>query len=255
MRRFIARAYQALQYLLLALEHPALALEVLRLLLTERSYLREWLRLQEAAWLRQAGIRTVLDVGAYKGSFSYGVMRTLPQAHIYAFEPLPDHFAALKKLEGRARLKAFPVALGNAQGETSFHRSAFSASSSVLVMSAAHREAFPETAGGEEVRVALGRLDDYAAELALERPALLKVDVQGYELEVLKGALETLKAVDYALVEISLAPLYEGQPSFDAIYAFMDAQGFEYAGDFDQLLSRQDGRVLQVDAIFVRRGP
>ncbi|MQC27227.1 MAG: FkbM family methyltransferase [Chloroflexi bacterium] len=253
MRRLMSRIGKALSYFWMAVEHPRQALTIFGLLLTERSYLREWLRLAEAAWLRDAGVRTVIDVGAYKGSFSYGALKALPEAQVYAFEPLPEHFARLDRLAKNGRLKAFNVALGNAQGETRFHRNEFSASSSVLPMSDTHRAAFPETVRSDEVTVKLGRLDDYAGEMELRDMTLLKVDVQGYDFEVLKGAENTLKRVDFVLVEISLAPLYEGQANFDEIYEFLGERGFAYAGDFDQLRSRQDVRVLQVDGLFVRR--
>ena len=81
---------------------------------------------------------------------------------------------------------------------------------------------------------------------------LLKIDTQGYELEVLKGAARTLDRIDYILVETSFVPLYEGQANFRDVYAFLTGHGFEYAGSFEQMMSPLDGTVLQADGLFVR---
>ena len=67
-------------------------------------------------------------------------------------------------------------------------------------------------------------LDDYAKEIA--SIYLLKIDVQGFELEVLKGAIETLKKTDHIFVEAGIRPLYQGAPRFTDVYDFLADRGF-----------------------------
>jgi hypothetical protein len=88
--------------------------------------------------------------------------------------------------------------------------------------------------------------------LDLQSRVLLKIDVQGYDFEVLKGAQELLAQVDYVIVEIGVQLLYEQQASFEEIYDYLRGLDFIYAGDFDQLVSPKDGKVLQIDALFRR---
>ena len=80
----------------------------------------------------------------------------------------------------------------------------------------------------------------------------MKIDVQGYDFEVLKGAAGLLPQVDFVIVEIGVQLLYEQQASFEEIYDYMRSLGFVYAGDFDQLVSPKDGKILQIDALFCR---
>ncbi len=88
--------------------------------------------------------------------------------------------------------------------------------------------------------------------VAYATPVLMKVDVQGFELDVLAGAETTLQRVDVLIVETSMVELYERQPLFHEVYEFLRARGFVFAGSFDQILDPSGGAVLQADAIFLR---
>jgi len=220
-----------------------------------KAHLGELLKLNEhRKWLQSAAIRTVIDVGANAGQFSSAIRCFLPEAQIYAFEPLPDCYEALcRRLANRDRFQGFCTAVGAESGEVTFWRSEFSKSSSVLPMTKLHKEAFPWSKGATELKVPQCRLDDCLANMQLARNVLLKIDVQGYELQVLQGAGELLDEVKYALVEASFQKLYEGQGTFHQVYELMRAQGFDYAGNFEQLLSPVDSTILQADGLFVRR--
>jgi FkbM family methyltransferase len=219
------------------------------------AHLGELLKLNEhRKWLLSSGIQTVVDVGANAGQFSSAIRCFLPEAQIYAFEPLPDCYEALcRRLAKRGRFQAFCTAVGAGNGEVTFWRSEFAKSSSVLPMTELHKEAFPWTKGATELKVPQCRLDDCLDKMQLVRNVLLKIDVQGYELQVLQGAERLLQEVKYALVESSFQNLYQGQGAFHQVYDWMTAQGFDYAGSFEQLLSPVDGTILQADGLFVRR--
>ena len=243
---------KAWRYALAALGHPS---RIPRLLVhaARGVHLGELLNLQRG-WIRSAGIETVIDVGAHTGEFSSAIRAVLPEAYVYAFEPIPDCFPRIaKRLGPNGRFKAFPVALGERSGPVEFHRSSFTKSSSVLPMADLHRVAFPWSAGSERVTVQMKTLDDFLDEINMKPKVLLKLDVQGYELQVLKGATQTLKQVDYVLTEVSFRPLYEGQALFPDVFSFLTAGGFSFAGVLDQLRSPVDDLILQADAMFVRQ--
>lgn len=253
MRKLIHKFYKLLQFLVLALERPHQFFSILGMIVGNRAYLNELLRLHNADWLRQSDIHTVIDVGAYIGSFAFAARSILPEAQIYSFDPLPDNFARLAhQFRNDGKFKGFNVALGSRSGETSFYRNEFAASSSVLPMSREHQVAFPHTSQATEITVLVKRLDDLQSEMKLQGKVLMKIDVQGYDFEVLKGARELLPQVDFVIVEIGVQLLYEQQASFEEIYDYMRGLGFAYAGDFDQLVSPKDGKVLQIDALFRR---
>lgn len=206
-------------------------------------------------WLRRMGFRTVLDVGANTGQFVGEARKIAPDAFIYSFEPLRECFEALR--DGRRddpRFKAFHVALGEEPGEVTMHRNDYSQSSSLLPMAELHKRAFPETRNSTPEKVEVKRLDDVAAEFRIERPMLLKIDVQGFEAKVIAGAAETLKQADVIIVETGVEALYEGQALFDDVYRMLYDRGFRYRGNHNQLLSPDDGRVLQADAFFTPAG-
>jgi FkbM family methyltransferase len=212
-------------------------------------------RPKRLTWLDSFGFRTVLDVGANTGQFVDEARRFAPDAMIYSFEPLPDCYAELVARHGAdPKFRAFNFALGDAKGETTFHRSSYSQSSSMLKMAKLHVEAFPETAGGEEVTIPVDTLDNVRGTLDLRRPLLLKIDVQGFEDRVIRGATDLLAEVDVAVIEMSIEPLYEGQTLFDGVYRMMVDRGFVYRGNLLQLQHPADGRVLQVDGFFTRQG-
>jgi len=205
------------------------------------------------AWIKEKNISTLLDIGASVGDFALAAHAVFPNARIYAFEPLPDHFEILqKRLAATPGFQAFNVALGEQTGTTTFERSDCSNSSSILKMSAAHRAAFPETGKSQTTEVKIETLDNMAKKMEIRDPMLIKIDVQGYEDHVLKGGRQTLQRAEVIIVETSLEILYEGQPLFDDIFTLLKSWGFKYAGMFDQMLHPQSNRVLQVDAIFVR---
>lgn len=207
-------------------------------------------------WIRQSGIRTVIDVGAHQGEFSSAIRALLPDARIYAFEPLPDCCKILSQRLGANRPgQAFPLAIGRQPGAVTIWRCKYPKSSSVLPMAELHRASFPWTAENTPLTVEMNSLDSFDGQLRLAARVLLKIDVQGYEAEVLRGARNLLERIDFVLLEISFRPLYEGQASFKEIYELLQNAGFSYSGNLEQLLSPLDGSVLQADAFFVRRAP
>lgn len=206
---------------------------------------------QKWACLARYRPKTVLDIGANAGQFAELARWHCPAATIVCFEPLSECVRELQAKWGDdPRTRIVPVALGSRTGESVIHRSQFSPSSSLLPMGALHRAEFPHTAQTVEETIQLRRLDDLAPELDLQLPIVAKIDVQGYESEVLAGGAATLRRCAAVILELSNAPLYDGQPLFHDVYLRMRELGFAYRGNIDQLHSPADGRILQFDGLF-----
>ena len=253
LRRSLDLGRKAFTYSLSAMAQPLSIPFLLYQTLVRGVHVGEIVRLSRSRWFRSAGIQTVVDVGANTGQFASAVRALLPSATIFSFEPLPDCFQTLRRrLERYGRFKGFCTALGDTAGEVTFWRSGASESSSPLPMSSLHGRLFPWTRKTEQCTVRMGRLDDYLDDLVGERKIFLKIDVQGYERNVLLGGREFLKHVHMVLIEVGIDGLYEGQASFQEVYELMRELGFHYRGNLDQLLSSEDGRIVQVDALFAR---
>jgi len=197
--------------------------------------------------------RSVLDVGANVGQFAVAVAVLMPQARIDCFEPLPFCVQRLRANTRRFdRVTVHELALGNREGEIPFHVNSHSHSSSVLPLASAHTEAFPHAVETGVIPVKISTLDMIASVLDLQPPILLKLDVQGYEKETLLGGAQTLARVDYAVVETSFKPLYEGEAPFIELILLMEGLGFRFIGPVGWLPDAQIHTLLQIDALFQR---
>lgn len=246
---------KGIEYASLPFQYPKHFWTLSGKLLRDRTLVHELPRLTpHRRWLQARGIRTIVDVGGFVGSFAYAMRTILPEAQIYSFEPLDGNYEKLvRNLAPLGRFQAFHTALGEGAGSIDFYQNEFSASSSALEMADLHRQAFPETARQTKITVPVARLDDYLDRMTLEPPVLLKLDVQGYEAAVLRGAAGALARVDILTCELSFAELYAGQLLFDEMYTLLADHGFRFAGLLDSMTSPIDGSILQADGLFINR--
>ena len=128
-----------------------------------------------------------------------------------------------------------------------------SSSSSLLEMSAVQIQAAPHSAYIDTERVAITTLDRLREELV--RPGdrvYLKIDVQGFELEVIEGAHTVLPQVQVVDVELSLVPLYDGAPRLQDVHDALAASGFVLRSLSPVFVNPEAGQLLQVDGLFTR---
>lgn len=200
----------------------------------------------------QSGAATLIDIGANKGQFSLAFRARRPDAGIVAFEPLPDAADRFARLFGRdPRATLHRVALADVDGEAEFHVTNRGDSSSLLKPGAAQDAAF----GVREasiIRIPVRRLDRLVTLADMPRPILIKIDVQGAELGVLKGCAD-LELADFVYVELSFVELYEGQPLFGEVAAYLSGRGFDLAGVFNQVVTDEFGPT-QADFLFRSAG-
>lgn len=209
--------------------------------------------LDEVGWLLRRPGTVLYDIGAATGVYSLAAAKVATVAQVVAFEPLADSFAAL---EARARafphVRCFNLALGDENRDAEIHRSSWRNTSSFLPVGDLTRQEFPKAAtleADEVVRMA--RLDDVVAEHGLEPPDILKMDVQGLEDRVIRGAEQTLRQARLCLAEVSFRPLYDGAPLFDDVYPSLRELGFRLVA-FVSPLRASDGSTISIDGVFER---
>jgi FkbM family methyltransferase len=206
--------------------------------------------------MKNFNIRTVIDVGANQGQFARMISSFFPDAGLYCFEPLACPFRVLSawaQTQG-GRVRCFQMALGDVQGEVEMHlHMDHTPSSSFLEATERCHELYPQTQREKITKVYMTTLDEaLKGELErMPRDILLKLDVQGFEDRVLLGGQGVLAASRACILEVNLAPLYDGQATFLQLTQILYEAGLRYAGNLDQAYE-QNGRVVFLDAVFVR---
>lgn len=198
------------------------------------------------------GITTILDIGANDGNFAKDMAARFPKATIHSFEPLADCYARLETLSKEIpQIIPHNYALGAEGGETEIERNSFHPSSSLLPMTRLHETLYPKARGTVKERIAIARLDEVAQDLSLSDPLFVKIDVQGFERDVIRGGSATLKKASLIVVETSYLPLYESAPLFHETVALLAALGQSYMGAYQVHHSNRTGRPIYEDAVFV----
>lgn len=209
---------------------------------------------RRARLMRALQVDVVIDVGANSGQFASELRSAGYAGKMISIEPIAEAF---QKLSARAAhdpdWTTICCAIGDSDGERTLHIAGNSASSSFLDMLPVHEEAAPGTAYVGDERVPVRRLDSLLPEYVWSGSrAYLKVDVQGYELAVLRGAGSWLKALAAIQMELSLARLYDDAPMADEVDAFVSESGYRLAGIEPGFTEPVSGRLLQMDGIYVR---
>ncbi|QXP84026.1 FkbM family methyltransferase [Methylococcus sp. Mc7] len=208
------------------------------------------------AGLRQRPFCTVIDCGANEGQFARRISGFFPKARLYCFEPLKEPYSKLEEWAAtqNGRVGCFQLALGDHEGQVEMHQhTQHSPSSSLLASTARCHELFPQTRSERSAVVQLTTLDRVLAGQIerMPRDILLKLDVQGFEDRVLRGAGRILGEVSACILEVCLDPLYEGQADFHTLSSLLHDHGLRYAGNLDQCYG-EDGCVVYLDAVFVK---
>jgi FkbM family methyltransferase len=197
--------------------------------------------------------KTIVDIGANKGQFALFARQQFPKAQIISFEPLKaasNIYATIFADDRRARL--FKVAVGPHDGDAELFVTRDNDASSFFKPSSDGEALFGITVAGIE-RVPMVPLHQKIAAADIQRPALLKLDVQGFELDALQGCAELLSSFDQIYVEVSFVEVYAGQPLASAIIAWLSDRKFMLRGVFNQVVD-QARRPIQADMLFARTG-
>ena len=193
--------------------------------------------------------RTILDIGANRGQFALAARHCFPEARIISFEPLAapaEVFAAVFRSDKSVTLHQ--AAIGPERGRALIHISGRDDSSSLLRITARQNSLFPGTAEVGIAEIVVAPLQDFLDAGKIEAPALLKLDVQGFELQALRGCEPVMDRFDYIYAECSFLELYEGQALADEVIDWLRERGFRLAGVHN--VAYRDGQAVQADMLF-----
>lgn len=213
-----------------------------------------------AVLLEEYRISCVIDVGASAGQFARHLRGEGYRGPLLSFEPVPESFAALERAaRGDRNWQVFNVALGSTEGASTINLSDGGPGlSSFLRPAAAAIESwrFVGTTTGV-VKVPLRRLDALLPELGVDERKLerifLKVDTQGWDLEVIKGAEGMLDKILVLQTELSFKPIYENQPPYRDVLDHLEPLGFEVAGLYP-VVRDFNWSFIEADCVLCRKG-
>lgn len=204
--------------------------------------------------LTQRGVTAVLDVGANVGQFGDELRHAGYRGRIVSAEPLQSAYARLAEhVRTDAAWHAERAAVSREPGTLTMNVSANSVSSSALPILDRHASAAPASGyvGSEEVPATT--VDDLVSRHRIDPgAALLKVDVQGYEMAVFEGAAATLSQFAMVRTELSLVSLYEGQALLPEVVEHLGRHGLELWSVEPGFTEAATRRMLQLDGVFVR---
>ncbi|MGH8461577.1 MAG: FkbM family methyltransferase [Stenotrophobium sp.] len=193
------------------------------------------------------GVNTIIDIGANKGQFSLEARKCFPSARIISFEPMPAAAAKFRSLfSGDSRVDLHQVAIGAASALAEMHLSARDDSSSLLPILELQNSIFPGTGEIGTIQVEVKPLHAVVTADELQSPALLKLDVQGFELDALKGCESLLSKFEHIYLELSFVELYGGQALADEILLYLQQRSFVLSGVYN-LSYDAVGRAIQGD--------
>lgn len=194
----------------------------------------------------------VIDIGANEGAFSGAVLAVAPQARIVAVEPSP---APRERLRGRLgsipNVEILDCAVSATSGTAPFHLTAHDHNSS-LHSPRPEMQTTVDTgwAPVADIEVRTVTLDELVGDRTAD---VLKIDVQGAEMDVLRGGETTLSRARAVLLEMNFISQYEGDATFNTLHAEMDRRGFSLVNVAPPLIA-SDGTAIFVDGCYARRG-
>jgi FkbM family methyltransferase len=190
----------------------------------------------------------VVDVGAHRGGF-VGRLRDVGfGGPIVSFEPDPENFGFLaSQYSADQRWDGHNIGLGSKRGTLLLNQFADSDFNSFRIPTRSGAIRFPGLATATHQAVPVERLDDV---LDMSGALMLKTDTQGFDLEVIAGARDTLKRVEILVIELSVQPIYEGMPGLLEMLTEICRLGFVSAGF--SIVSLNGASVVEYDGVFVR---
>ena len=194
-------------------------------------------------------LATVIDIGANRGQFALAT-RAISGAKVVSFEPLPEVAAIFRRIfSDDPAVKLHVTAIGDKAEKKTIHLSARDDSSSLLEIGETQSSHFPGTHEVGTLIVEVGTLDQFLSREEILRPAMLKLDVQGFELQALAGCQSLIGNFDYVYCECSFVELYKGQKLAGEVIRYLGELGFSLSGIYNPSYDRV-GNCIQADLLF-----
>jgi FkbM family methyltransferase len=208
--------------------------------------------LRRKAIFDKYNVDLVIDVGANTGIYGKEIRRAAYESRIISFEPLTDAFKKLEKNKDKdAKWSVYNFALGAENGNQVINISANSHSSSILEILDTHTKAETTASYVSKQEIQIKTLDSIFKDISgAAKEIYLKIDTQGFELNVLKGAENSLQHIQTIQLEMSLRPLYAGQPLYYDLMDFLHFHGYTLIDIEPGFADLKTGMLLQFDGVF-----
>lgn len=197
----------------------------------------------------------VFDVGVNKGTVARHLIRIFPDCPAHLFEPLPRQAAALRERFAEVgNLSVVQAALGEHEGKADFHVGAAPGTSSLFSAEGeAARRNHDEVSVTETIKVQVRTVDSYCAEEGIDRISCMKLDVQGAELMIFKGAKRMLteQRIDILMFEWFAVPHYDNCPLLGDLWHHLSGVGYSAYDIFPGRSVRATGQRRFGDAVFI----
>jgi len=188
--------------------------------------------------LIKSKVPIIFDVGAHQGESAVFFKKIFPISILYSFEPDPENFLVLEKklsrygknqLQGQASAFAIPLAVAEKKGTFKFYQQSISHLGGLLAINKKSKDSlgYAKKASNKGIQVSATTLDHFCAERNITSIDLLKIDCQGYEVEVLRGSKCIFKKTSCCSVEVSFYDFYEKSSSLLHIEKIMDSVGLK----------------------------
>ena len=221
----------------------------------ERAVFDDLQRTQLPALFEMYGVNCVIDVGAHEGEYAKRLRDGGYDGRIVSFEPVPRAFEALAaEANDDQGWHVHQLALGRDDGTTTMNVVPGTLSS-IRPPTELGARRYKRLRDPEHVEVSVRRLDAMLDELldGLDRPRpYLKLDTQGFDLDVFAGAGERIRDFAGMQSELPLMQLYEGMPRLPEALPIYEAAGFDVAAMYPVSRQGKTGRVLEFDCVMVR---
>lgn len=199
--------------------------------------------------------RVIFDVGAHHGQTTIDYFAMFQNAQIFAFEAEPDNIAVLKEAlkPCSSRVQLFGNAITNQCGMVDFFVCTHNGTHSTFEPGDTSLWGSPETVK-ERIIVPSLTIDQFSHEKNIQHIDILAMDIQGGELDALRGASKLLKSHNISLLrlEVEFFYLYKNQPLFWEIGNYLSSFGYQFYGLYDCHFSKHNPNTLVwADAIFL----
>lgn len=198
----------------------------------------------------------MVDGGAHDGQMALRFARRFPNMEVHAFEPNADLFPKLETNLRDVRGGRHCAALDTKSGQIDLIVNEFAMTSSVLPRADFSERYFDVATRPKETRqVESIALDDWMMRQEVERVDILKLDLQGYEAQALRGATRMLRrGVSCVLLEVNFIPFYEGCSLFADVDSLLRSHGYRLFNLYNVCTHQPEGQIGSADALWVFAG-
>lgn len=194
----------------------------------------------------------IIDIGANRGQFALIARKNFPNIPIYSFEPLAEPAEIFKRVFANdPNTRLIECAIGRKKTTGTIHITLDDDSSSLLPITKTQSRLFPGSKEKTTRQVQVLPLQEALAGVEIPPGSLMKIDVQGYELEVLQGSENLLDKFSLLYIECSYVELYQGQALAHQVIAWLAERNFLLTGVYNTYYDKT-GQAIQSDLLFAR---